>query len=391
MREVIIATVRYSDNLGDGVIGDCVEYLLRGYLGDTPIKHFDIAGRVSYGGKQDTSLERNIFDRCPGFIKPWLVLVNWCLRGKSKVRSAWATLGTTPGGVLVFGGGQILSDQALNFPLKFHQVCRLAAAQGNAIALSGLGVGTHWSWLGRRLLSKSLFQKQVGYVSLRDAQSVNRLRALVPDLSVEINLTFDPAIWVAEVYDVVAAEASDFVGIGVSSPAEVRRYLETGEEMHSSPLNFWEEVVLGVLSRGKKPVIFTNGAAYDEAFKQKFVTFFQNKHPEISLSVSPRPRTPRELVTLLSSFSAVASHRLHANIICYALGIHSVGISWDAKLKSFFATSDRLDCCLASNISPTELVSLLLRTESPIDDNRRDALKVLVRSCIGDLCHRMGN
>ena len=44
---------------------------------------------------------------------------------------------------------------------------------------------------------------------------------------------------------------------------------------------------------------------------------------------------PRELVAQISGFRAIVAHRLHASIIAYSLGIPSVGLVWDKKVRAF--------------------------------------------------------
>ncbi|TLX69455.1 polysaccharide pyruvyl transferase family protein, partial [Pseudomonas nicosulfuronedens] len=66
----------------------------------------------------------------------------------------------------------------------------------------------------------------------------------------------------------------------------------------------------------------------------------------------PQPLTPSDLKSHISEADIVIAHRLHANIIAYSLGIPSIGLNWDSKVKSFFTAVQRLDYYL-DDLAPT--------------------------------------
>ena len=50
-KNIVVCTAKYSDNLGDGVIAECVSHILQMSYPDIKISEIDIAGRIDYSPK----------------------------------------------------------------------------------------------------------------------------------------------------------------------------------------------------------------------------------------------------------------------------------------------------------------------------------------------------
>ena len=70
--------------------------------------------------------------------------------------------------LVLIGGGQLLMDNDLSFPLKVAELVRIARDLDKHVAFYACGVGREWSWLGSRLFEGALLNPSVSWVSVRD-------------------------------------------------------------------------------------------------------------------------------------------------------------------------------------------------------------------------------
>lgn len=377
MKNLIICSARYSDNLGDGVIADCAEYLVRRVRNDLNVMHFDLAGRTDWsppklgeGEQIKAPFLKNIFYKIPAQLQPLATAVAWRLFMRKKLKSAWRAMDAKPGSSLIFAGGQLWNDVALNFPLKIEFVHQQLAASGGAFAVGPVGVSKNWSSSANRILSR--VTKAARSVWVRDRQSAETLNKYT---GVNVQVTFDSAICASDCYGLNARSRlpglGAVVGVGVASPAELATQAENPDEFgKQSALRFWVDLLANLKKSGLSPVIFTNGAQEDEAFAAELHALA----PDV-----PRANTPRkpiDLVNLINSFDSLVSYRLHANIIAYSCGVPSVGLVWDSKVRNFAGAVGREAYCLTPPFGVNEVMEKLLAAMSAgIDFEQRQKNK----------------
>ena len=92
-------------------------------------------------------------------------------------------------------------------------------------------------------------------------------------------------------------------------------------------MEFWLGVIAELEKRKIPWMLFTNGDHGDEMMADEVLAAVGHGDK------APAPADSTELVRMISGFSAVFAARMHSNIIAYSLGIPSVGIIWNQKLR----------------------------------------------------------
>lgn len=359
MKRIAIAGEIFSANMGDRAIHGCMLYLTRLLCPAADTISIDISGREPHAD-ENASLHLSqriaLLAAVPGFRLPIMMMkiIHHQMKGmQGQFQKLRRELETAD--MLIIGGGQLLMDDALNFPLKIFSLTRQAQALDLPYHFSACGVGKAWSRLGGRMLRRSLAPAQS--ITLRDHLSSELLATLAP--GVERTVTFDPAIWAASVYPVQAADrsASRF-GLGVLNPGDGNRYFPR-EKLFSKGdwTNMWVDL-LERLADGDQPVeVFTTGDPADFLFAKELFDIAQRKGWG-QVSLAPFPASPEALTASLNGYSVVAAARLHAAILANAYGIPSVGLVWDQKIRSYYEQSGRSDVCFnLMGLDPADVVN----------------------------------
>lgn len=365
MRKIVVCTAKYSDNLGDGVISDCSEYLIKMLFPEVEIFSLDISGRRSrvFEEKNKAALSKRIFFKTPSIFKPVITLVAWFLIFKPRLKSAITSINFADAELLVFGGGQLINDVALNFPLKVSFIAKEAQKYNLSYTFNAIGVGEKSSFLGRLLFNRVFSAPNLVDLYTRDRESAQQFRALF-SCAIAPKLTYDSALWSRECYQITRdfqKKCTDIIGVGISHPAELSTHTNNAESDLGGKAEFWVNIIKELLKCGNKPFLFTNGSKDDHAFMQTVVKKLRSLGLSCEVQVSKRCHNPRDLVEVISGFSGIISHRLHANIVAHSLGIPSVALMWDKKVQSYFKLIDQSDCCFDDTNPPIEIVARLSR------------------------------
>lgn len=378
--KIAVCTLRFSDNLGDGVIEACLVDEIKRTWQDADIISFDLSGRKGYRDHGLKGLMQRVMYHSPRFLRPLWVLAAWPLLTRPKVQPVWESA-LEGADMLIFGGGQLLMDNDLNFPLKMAALCRLAKQKGVPVGFMACGVGGGWSAFARRLLLPVLVEQNVRFISVRDAASQRRLYqygCLAP-----VSIVPDAAVLAGQAFDAPKKRAR--IGLGVANPHEMR--LMAAEPEHFNPAHqteFWQLLVAKLVDAGQPVTLFTNGSGEDEAYLHKLAA----QLPSSSLvEIAPAPQTPHELVRLIGSFKAIAAYRLHAGIVAYGLGVPAVTLVWDAKVKAFAELAGRSDFCLHGEQVTAENVyqKLLAAKAAGVDKNHLKTLQNRAKKGVGSM------
>jgi len=285
-------------------------------------------------------------------------------------------------------------DDHLNFPLKVDAVAGLARHLNLEVHFSACGVGASWSQLAQSLFKRALSDALT--ITVRDRSSVERLERFLPGLPASPRMTFDPAIWAAEVYGRCDEPAADqqLVGIGLLGLHEVNAYAPKNAAFNDESLaRFWIEVMARLYQEGVAFEVFTNGTASDHLFAQQVCREAQ-KELAFEPRLSERPIRPRDLAQQISRYKAVLASRLHGGIVALSYGIPVAGLAWDDKVRSFFADTGRSELCVSIyDRNPDAVVKALLRSvQEGVDGSalglwkdraRENAIVVLSKSTLG--------
>lgn len=342
MTRIAICGETYSQNLGDGVIADSLKWLLKQVDQSIEVFFVDFAGRTDFDIENiDSATKPNrirIIHRELAkfsFYRKVMILPLWYFSKRNKLRLFWkeALYGCD---LVLIGGGQLLMDNDLGFPLKVRELVRIAQSLNKGIGFYACGVGRKWSWLGYHLLTDALLNESVLWVSVRDQGSCDTLRVLFPGANLKCSLSVDPAVCAAETYKIHANSKSSAIGLGVSAPSGLSRHAAGSNDFTTKRVKqFWIDLANLLESEHRDFVFFTNGQLDDYTFAQSIVA-------EMSCSKAMKPPIlleracePRVLTAQVAQCQAIVAHRLHANIIAYSLGVPSVGLIWDNKVEEF--------------------------------------------------------
>ncbi|MDX2480654.1 MAG: polysaccharide pyruvyl transferase family protein [Desulfuromusa sp.] len=343
MTRIAICGETYSPNLGDGVIADSLKWLLKQVDASIDVSFTDFSCRPGYSLEDLSALPKanwirrihRSLARISLYRKGAVPLLWYFSKRKRLSQSSQERIGDCD--LMLIGGGQLLMDNNLYFPLRVRELVRLAKSLNKGVVFYACGVGAKWSRPGFRLLTGALLDESVLWVSVRDQESRDTLRALFPGTNLKCRLSEDPAVCAAEAYGIHANPKSSTTGLGLSAPNVLSTRFAGSKSAFTVKRvkQFWIDLAELLESEHREFVFFTNGQSDDYAFAQSIVAEMSGSKAMRPPVLLERARQPRALVEQVAQCQAIVAHRLHANIIAYSLGIPSVGLIWDKKVEEF--------------------------------------------------------
>ena len=370
---IVLFNLKYSPNLGDGVIALCLENELRRHFVSWDVRSIDLAGRSEWttptgGAKRIAAL--SLLRLFPSWAGEVAVRTLLGIELRRRLLQFYSD-GVRGCSFALFGGGQLFQDGDLNFPLKISAAAEACSAAGVPFGVYGVGATASHSQAGRRLFNRVLTACQSGVVFARDEASVDRIRELGAPCP---KSCLDPGLLASDLWPCSPTFHNDrrTIGLCITHPAVLRHH---GGAISSS----FEAVVdrtvalAGRLAADKYTVVcFTNGAEEDEMFLARCCDRLrQTGMVGSQVVISPRCKSPAELARLVASFDVVIAHRLHACILAYSYRIPAVGFRWDPKLQAFLDAVGQFDEALdferTSNDEIASKVSAALARPVPLD------------------------
>ena len=96
---------------------------------------------------------------------------------------------------VVLGGGNLIVDQDLNFPVKIHAALSSATDKNLPVHIYGVGVGSKFSQKALQLFRAAFRQCDLQSVTVRDEKSrVNWEKYFAPYCEVHADVVYDPGI-----------------------------------------------------------------------------------------------------------------------------------------------------------------------------------------------------
>ncbi|WP_285017307.1 polysaccharide pyruvyl transferase family protein [Novosphingobium sp. fls2-241-R2A-195] len=336
---VAILNVKYSPNLGDGIIAECLEGELRRAGPRIEPASIDLAGRTSFstahGRRRATAL--SIIERLPARLRTVMVPALLLLLVRHRFAPRWAKQLATCDSVVI-GGGALFQDVDQNFPIKIAEALKLANARRLPVAIASVGVSGEWSDRGRARLAEQLQAARLLYVSVRDERSAANWQATMGREGLgTARIAPDPGLLSARHYGTPRLSGPPRVGLCVTAPIALRLHHEGAHD--DGQLESWMRAVARQLTALRREVVlFTNGSPEDRLFRDRLKARIGR---EQGISFAPDFAEPRELAHALSGFDCVLAHRLHACIVAYSYRVPTIGFAWDCKLRSFFELTGR--------------------------------------------------
>lgn len=362
VHRTVIFNVKYSPNLGDGVIAQCLETELAAAHPQIQALSIDLANRKEFTARASAKRSRQLalLACLPVWLRKWLVpkllLAIVRLRYVRDWRSDVAEADS-----VIFGGGALLADADQNFPIKLSEAMEVCRGYGLPVVISCVGASQGWSADGLHRFRRTLLRTKLVSTSFRDPVSAGIWRDyLFPASALPAQIALDPGLLSETVYgrpeipDPVSNRQR--VGICITDPLVLQLHSERRHDRRF--IREWlRESTERLAASGLKVVVFTNGSGEDEDFK---ATLQVQLGGIADISFAPHFREPRELVHFIAGLDTVIGHRLHACIVAYAYRIPAIGLTWDRKLDHFFRLTQRMDYLLNPNeASPLELVELV--------------------------------
>lgn len=339
--KILIIGERYSSNLGDPIICESVEWLIKREIPNVKISFLDLSAREDYG--YELSNKKLVNSGRISSLKKKLSIsltklgvdteyIKFKRIHKNKIRYFDDFFKDNNDiDLAIFAGGQMFKDTFI-FPIA--TVVKYLNIKNIPVLFNACGYGEITSRKMSNILGKTLRCENVSLISSRD--DVNSINLLLADKHKKVIKTYDPALWTSEVYKVEKQE-SGIIGLGVMF-AHNMKYKEM--------LEFWTKIISELETRNTKWKLFCNGPVKDYEFAKHILRNMKYKEDDIAKYVVQPPKRPEELVNIISNFSGIISFRLHSHIVAYALDIPGIGVLWDKKVQYFYDSIEYSNSCV---------------------------------------------
>ena len=312
--EVLLLTNRDSDNIGDQIIEASVISLIKA-VG----KNLDIDPKSLIIRSRAASIisRKYMSTRDETLLEP-------------------ARRAISRADVIVFGGAPLFNYRYQSFYLRTIRTLELAAEYNVPVLFSSIGVEPYSEDDERsQKLKQALQLPVVRQLTTRD--DLESAARYVEGTGTPTALVADPAVLADSVFGVESRpenveETNDARCIGlVVTRAGI--FKDNGIPFNEADQRqFWLDVIADLEARGDDYRIFTTGHFSDEMFLDSLVRNHgvSNKKAAVTLNA------PEELIAELQKCDGVIAYRLHASITSYALGIPSIGLTWNFKVPDFY-------------------------------------------------------
>lgn len=341
--KIAILNAKYSPNLGDGAIAECMEAYLRRSIRGSRVFSLNIGGPDSYGGSNSMmpSEVSKIFVAIPDSLQRAFRYTLRPLLLRKAVFSKWKSM-LRDCNALVIGGGHLFMDTQRYFPTRIALAVE-AAPRGIPLFVYSVGVSKYFSSAGQGLFVKAFNHGSFISATVRDKQSLENWHGHFPDLPASI--TPDPALIACDAYGKQTRSGPPrtrpLIALGVSDPSDMRSHADDPRAVTASETAFFLRTIEMLVNDNLDVMLFTNGADQDylDIIIRQLSTLKDSVRKHVT--VQPRALKPAELIWQICQADALVAHRLHANILSFSYGIPSVGLMWDEKVASFFAKTQR--------------------------------------------------
>lgn len=394
-RRIALLNVKYSPNLGDGLLSECLEAELartfQWIAPGTEVFSIDLAGRRAYPAIAPSRRAAviGLLEALPATLRSLATrtaltaLVRLRLRRHVRARLAGCD-------AVVLGGGNLLTDADLNFPMKIAGALQQAARLRLPVAVYGVGANRQWSATGKRLFGRALQSARLAYAAVRDSRSQAAWRdLLVPQGVRPAALSGDPGLLASCHFPRPPLPFdAPLAGLCITAPMALR-YHATGPEAGTAAdaritLDAWYAAAARALvEAGFRVALFTNGSPEDRDYLAAMGPgwILAAKGP---VTMTNPFANPAEMIAFIAGCQLVVAHRMHACIAAHSFAIPTIGLRWDVKLDSFFALAGR-GTFIADTASLQGPALTALARKAVAEGVDRAALEALITSTRSDI------
>jgi len=359
--KIAVIGVYYASNLGDAVLCDCVAEWIKADIPNAEIDVIDIEGKTKFEEQKDTSMRilkrrhRNLiwdYWQTKHGIRDRVYYFNQ-IDVESEVRQRFYDgIANRNYDAVVFAGGQLFMDW---LSVDLCEFLKRFQKKKIPVFFNACGTGISISKKVQSLLREQLLSDNVKLISSRD--DVSQIRRLYLDGSKRVIATYDPALWVSEVYP-VNMKKEKVVGLGV---------MYSDHTSFKKLTKFWMKLIRELEKRNIKWKMFCNGAIDDYNFGKHVL---QKMGLDVKTYLCDYAKEPSELIDQIASFDSLISFRLHSHIIAASLDIPAVAIVWDDKLRFFYRHLGHEERVKTIDESATEILDTLKQAKEEGYDRR---------------------
>ncbi|MGV2104336.1 polysaccharide pyruvyl transferase family protein [Rhizobium sp. 21-4511-3d] len=357
--KILVFNVKYSENLGDGLLADCIEETLRAE-GDE-VETLDLAGRTAVGTSRNRALILNILRHLPAPLRR-AVVTRALAKSLKASRSLWDAK-IAAADAVILGGGNLFQDDDLNFPLKVGTLLDCVARSKKPLAIYAVGVGPHWSEPAKRLFGR-LLGTNLKHLSVRDGFAYRNWLQHFPTGPIP-EIEPDPGLLAGSLAP-AASPIQGNVGLCVTEPKILARHASrAGAAIPLTSVADYLALIAELTGTGYRVTLFSNGASEDQRLAEAVFSAAETAGIGTAgeLALAGRPQDPQQLLSVLAENSVIVAHRLHACIAAHAMQIPAIGISWDGKVEGFFKAMDRSGFFAAAGTTPSEIAAMVAKAE----------------------------
>ena len=386
--KIALLNVKFSPNLGDGLLSECLEAELASAMPGTQVFSIDLAGRRAYPefGPSRRAHAISMLEAMPGWMRRLVTraalsaLIMLRLRSHFRQRLAGCS-------AAVVGGGNLLTDSDLNFPMKLASALAEARRRDLPMAVYGVGANRNWSKAGRNLFGEALGQARLRFASVRDRRSQRAWDELLAPQGVPpARLAGDPGLLTCRHFapNAPAAEGP-LAGLCITAPMALRYHADHGHAQ--ADLDDWYGAAAASLAAmGLRVALFTNGSPEDRDYLARMGPGWIRR-AQGPVTMTNAFADPTALAGFIGSCDLIIAHRMHACIAAHSFGIPTIGLRWDSKLDSFFALAGR-DAFIADTaaLDQAELAALADRAmDEGVDQVSLDHLIAATRADVATM------
>ncbi len=341
-KSIACMNVKFSPNLGDGLLSECLETGLIEAGAAAETTSIDLAGRTGYSQfMPGRGTAMKILEALPDGVRHLAVRAPLALQARRK----WAPhymAHLSEANAVVIGGGNLLSDHDLNFPTKLALSLQAAERCDVPVCFYACGMGQAWSKEGDRRVRKALELCQPKAVFLRDQMSKERWDERFGDVSGQMaEVVRDPGLLARDTYGGAEKNSGEapLIGLGIMSHVAVR-YHADARQTETELLRWYADLARSLVKKGARVRAFTNGASEDvetlDLLKDDLLAL--GEAAEIAT-----PKTPHDLSDTVAGLDGLVAYRMHALIAAYSHRVPAVALRWDDKVDAFLGSVARLD------------------------------------------------
>lgn len=372
-KRVLVIGEHFSENLGDGVICQSVEYLIKESFSSSKLVRSDLSGRSDFMNKYNG--QDKLIGRSKYLISKWThrvlnrntLLYALYIHGRWKRSKKTKEISDQPYDLAVFAGGQLFMDY---FSLPIHRHMKYLAKHDTPTIFNACGMGRVNSVLLQKQLQHVLKHQNIDSISARD--HLNQMNERLLPTHMQAAQSHDCALWASEAFD-IQKSGSNVIGLGVISQSRKK---------DDKVIKLYSNIIMSLNDKDIRWELFCNGSFDDYELALKIAQLCGYDES----AIAKRPLKPIDLVQTIASYRSIISFRLHSHIIAVSLDIPTIAITWDSKVDFFFENIQQPDRVFQYGSHFNEVLEKLFEAEQIgynkelIDSQKNECHSLLVNT-----------